>query len=335
MPGIDSCGRCGTVLNLGAVVIDVNPPRASRAAKRLRKVVPRRAIYAARDTAAEAASILRGRVIDEARVPLPEPAILARLGVPGWAHIHAGLILRGRAFLGAYLAFLWLGLFRWGSDLGPIFLGLAFSVHASSILDILVRQGTVRFPRMMLTAAVVFLTLGGLVYYPAGLVLSQVASPIGFLEEALPFARYDTVLVNRWAFALREPRPGDVVLFRPISDGRSRADNGVPGTRIVIEETVLIDRVLGGPGDRVVWEKGRLSVNGAPVPWTPLVPRVLPEKLEVTVPAGVYLVLPTASRATQTAGLGDWKTVGLITRDAIEGGAFLRPSPLSRWWFIR
>ena len=54
MPGLESCGRCGTSLRLSTAVIDVSPPRASNTAKRVRKVVPRRFFYQARDIAGEA-----------------------------------------------------------------------------------------------------------------------------------------------------------------------------------------------------------------------------------------------------------------------------------------
>ena len=60
MPGLASCGRCGSVLDLNLVAIDVNPPRASRVAKGVRRVVPRRAIYQARDAASEARRIVTG-----------------------------------------------------------------------------------------------------------------------------------------------------------------------------------------------------------------------------------------------------------------------------------
>ncbi len=85
MPGLETCGRCGTSLRLGTAVIDTSPPRASRTAKRVRQVVPRRLFYQARDIAAEARGAIAGSIVDDSRVPLPEPDVLARLIVPGWA----------------------------------------------------------------------------------------------------------------------------------------------------------------------------------------------------------------------------------------------------------
>ncbi|HEX4071661.1 MAG TPA: zinc ribbon domain-containing protein, partial [Planctomycetaceae bacterium] len=190
MPGLDSCGRCGTSLSLGTAVIDINPPRASKTAKRVRKVVPRRLIYQARDIAGQAQQAVAGSIVNDSHIPLPEPAVLTRLIVPGWAHIHSGLVFRGRAFLGAYIPLLLLGLVFWGTYTGSILLGLAFSVHASSVLDILIRQGTVRFPRMMATAALTAVILAALFYYPAGLLLMRIANPIVFEGDTDLFKRF-------------------------------------------------------------------------------------------------------------------------------------------------
>ena len=331
MPGLGSCGRCGTSLTLGTATIDVRPPRASRAAKRVRQAVPRRMLYRARDAAVKAHRAVTGSIVEESRIPLPEPGILSRLIVPGWAHLHSGLRIRGWFFLGTYLPLLVLGLARWGTPFGSILLGLAFSVHASSVMDILIRQGTVRFPKMMAMAVVVSLALAVLIYAPAGWSLTRVAAPIEYPYDAPPFRRSDIVLINRWAYALTPPRRGDVVRFSSWNTSRLVDAGRSLNTRYVYEEDELIDRVLGLPGDRVVWDAGELSINGTPVSWKPLRPERLPSHLEIAVPADRYLILPT----TSTGAVHAWKDVGLIPRGDILGGAYLRVSPITRIWFIR
>ena len=291
MPGLDACGRCGTSLGLGTAVIDVNPPRASRSAKRLRKVVPRRFFYQARDVAAEAHRRFSGSVINDSRVPLPEPGILSRLMVPGWAHIYSGFRIRGQVFFWAYAVLLALGLLQWGTELGSVLLGLAFSVHASSIIDILLRQGTVRFPRMMATAAFVFAGLSLLIYFPAGQVLMRMAAPIEYATDVPPFQRLDVVLVNHWAFALSDPRRGDVVLFSSDLVEPARGRTAILAFRFAFEENQVIDRLIGLPGDRVVWDGGKLTVNGTEVSWKPLLPERLPRHLDVKRPEGPLLDL--------------------------------------------
>jgi signal peptidase I len=338
MPGLASCGRCGTSLSLATAVIDTTPPRASRTAKRVRKVVPTRLFYQARDVAAEARRVATGSIVDDSHVPLPEPEVLARLIVPGWAHIHAGLGLRGQAFLWAYFPLLLLGLLLWGTYTGSILLGLAFSVHASSALDILIRQGTVRFPRMLATAAVVSLVLAVLIYIPAGQVLMRLAAPVEFAIDTEIFKRFDVILVNRWAFVVSAPRRGDVVLYSPRNTGRLRpAGLQLVNVRFAYAENELIDRLVGLPGDRVVWDGAKLTINGTTAAWKPLLAERLPRALDIIVPEGRYLILPTTSAAAEVSGgsASFWKEAGLIPMGDILGGAYLRSNPLSRLWFIR
>jgi signal peptidase I len=339
MPGLDSCGRCGTALGLSTATIDVNPPRASKTAKRVRKMVPRRLIYQARDVAAEARRVVSGSIVDDSRVPLPTPDVLSRLVVPGWAHIHLGMPARGQVFLLAYLPLLLFGLLYWGTGMGGILLGLAFSVHTSSVTDILIRQGTVRFPRIMAIAAFVSLALAVVVYVPAGLTLTQVAAPIEFTIDTPPFKRLDVVLVNHWAFALTSPRRGDVVFYTPRNSMRTRADQnqGLGHGRYVFEENQLIDRVIGLPGDHVICDQRKITINGEAVSWKPLLPQHMPGHLEITVPLDRYFILPTTSVGAIRVGGSEsfWKDAGLIPRSEILGGVYLLSNPLSRFWFIR
>jgi signal peptidase I len=325
------------MLSLGTLTIDVNPPRASGASKRLRKLVPRRLIYRARDLASEARRIVTRSTVEESRIPLPEPEILSRLIVPGWAHMHSGLAIRGRFFLAAYLPLLVLGLAQWGTGLGSILLGLAFSVHSSSVVDILVRQGTVRFPKMMVTTLLVSVILAILVYVPAGQVLTRIAAPIQYQYDAAPFERYDVVLINQWAYALTAPRRGDVVQFRPSNLARQATGEQGFHARYVLEEEAVIDRIVGLPGDRVVWDDGRLSINGTAVAWRPLVPKRLPKHLDMTVREGCYMILPTASVGAVNAQGGElfWKYASIIDAGNILGRAYLRVSPITRYWFMR
>jgi hypothetical protein len=303
----------------------------------LRKVVPRRFFYQARDVAAEAHRRFSGSVVNDSRVPFPEPAVLSRLMVPGWAHLYSGFRIRGLIFLGAYLVLLVFGLSQWGTGFGSMLLGLAFSVHASSIIDILLRQGTVRFPRMLATAAFVFAGLSILIYFPAGQVLMQVAAPIEYRADNAPFQRLDVVLVNHWAFALTNPRRGDVVFFNPISFSRRRLGPQLLHIQQAVEEDQVIDRLIGLPGDQVVWDGAKLTINGTAVSWSPLRPERLPQHLAVSVPKERYLIFPTTSIWAADSGTPEsyWKSASLISRNDILGGVYLRLSPITRFWFIR
>jgi signal peptidase I len=167
--------------------------------------------------------------------------------------------------------------------------------------------------------------------------LMRIARPIEYAADSPPFERSDVVLVNDWAYALRSPRRGDVVLFSPINTTRVVTGFQALFFRVAFEENQLIDRLVGLPGDRVVWDGGRLSVNGKAVSWKPLLSERLPEHLDITVPNDRYLILPTTSVGAIRAGGAEsfWKFASLIPRNDILGGVYLRLSPISRLWFIR
>ena len=331
MPGLESCGRCGTSLSLSTVTIDVNPPRASKAAKRLRKAVPRRLIYRARDLASEAHRVVTRSTVEDSRIPLPEPAILSRLIVPGWAHMHSGLAIRGSVFLAAYLPLLLLGLAGWGSGLASILLGLAFSVHASSVVDILVRQGTVRFPKMMATTLLVSLILAVLVYVPAGQVLARMAAPIQYRQDARPFQRYDVVLINEWAYALTAPRRGDIVQFRP-TYFRRQAPSGFRGRGGRHDRShrrcSRRPRHLGRRPPHDQRNAGRMEAAG---------PRAVAETPGYDCPRGpLHDLADGLGGCAEASGAESfWKLASMVGQENILGRAFLRRRPIWRYWFMR
>jgi signal peptidase I len=335
IPGQASCGRCGTRLDLRSADIDVAPPRAGKGTKTLRAIVPRRGFYRMRDELSDAVRGAADHLEHDAFIPLPEPGLAVRLLVPGWAHAYQGRATRGRLFLAAYLALGAIGMLNWGSPLGSMALGLMFSVHVSSALDALMSQGRVRFPAMMATTAIVMVLLG-VAYAPAGWTLSHVAAIREFAREDGLFRRGDRLVVNEWAFALQDPRPGQLVLFQPQIPGRIEAGAAMHMV-FVQEENELIDRVLAGPGDAVTWDRkaDELTVNGQPTSWRPLRPERLPERLDIRVPHGCYLVLPTTSDILDSHSSSQvWAEAGRVARDRIVAGAYLR-LPLSRLWWLR
>jgi signal peptidase I len=234
-----------------------------------------------------------------------------------------------------FLTLLAIGLLFWGSSLGAICIGFAFSVHVSSVLDILNRQGTVRFPSMVLTSLLAALVLGVFLYWPIGWAASHVAAVREYRYDSPLFRQSDVVLINEWAFLLREPRPGDVVLYETNFVTGVHV-GGAFNARFVLGENETIERVVGGPGDHVLWDHGSLTINDSPVAWTPLLHQRLPDRLEITVPENSYLILPSTSQASTGDGSSQaWKARGLVSRERIEGMAYLRLQPLSRLWLIR
>lgn len=337
LPGLAVCGRCGSPLDLNALDIDVNPPRASRTAKRLRAATPRRAAYAARDAARDTVRSIRRRVAEpvdvELGITIPPWPLLVRMTVPGWAQIYDGRPLLGWTFLVSWAFLIVLGLVGWGTVLGSLLLGLALSVHASSVLSVVMEGGRTVLYRLLVGIGMAILLMFT-IYRPAAWVLTNVAAYREMLRDTAPFQRGDVILYNRWA----RIDPGDLVLVAGHT-GRSRdllmpEDGGHVQYRI--QENELIDRLVGLPGDRVSWDGKRLARNGVPVEWSPLVPGKLPAKLEFLVPPDTYLVLPTTSNLTSLATTEtQWLSVGSVPRAEILGRVYLRKFPWRRFRWLR
>lgn len=329
MPGSESCGRCGTSLRLATAVMDVHPPRAGRLRKRLRRAVPvTRAVAEARD-AIDAVRVTAGIDRLAARAPW---ALFLRLAVPGWSHFYAGQRVRGRLFLWGTLVFLIPGLLLFGTLWGGLLLGMAFGVHSWAALDIV----TQTFPEgglrdRLCRSLIVSFVLALLLYVPAGILLTRVADPAVISLPTPPFDQGDIVLVNHWS----TPRPGHVVIYDIPDYVRPEGRRG-PGERLTQFTGERIDRILAGPGDQVLWENGRLTLNGKPFDLRPLNPAVTPRRLAVTVPHAHYLILPTTTpymRSTDSEAT--WLALSLVSADRLRGRVYARTSPLSRFARIR
>jgi hypothetical protein len=315
-------------LELAGRAIDVYPPRASAAAKRLRRWLPMQ-----RWLGRLASTVLGGatRAFPSLTLPRSVSAAFLRMIVPGWPQIYLGHPRRGRIMLAVYVAMLSLGLLFLGTGLGSVALGLAIAVHASSAIDVLWAGSREWQPRLTY-AAVVLMGLFYLVYLPAGWLVGRVATPVPIVGRATPFEPGDVVLYNRSAYSRSAPEIGDVVLYR-IPPQRFTAPGPGRGPAIYDLRGERIDRVLAGPGQQVTWDNGQLWVDGQPSPWAPLNPQGLLPKLQLTVPAGHYLILPS------TEALGYPVEVvtrmSCIPREEILGRVYLRHQPLWRWWWIR
>ena len=175
MPGVQNCGRCGASLQLASLAIDVHPPRASSAAKRWRRWFPT-TLYWNRFRAAVDRVLLAARRVSGYASDLPASSLLLRMVVPGWAQWYVGRVARGRWMFCGYVAALLAGLLFAGTWLGLLLLGLAASLHAASITDIMAAQVSDLRRRLIYSGVVLFLLVIA-AYYPAGQLLGRVATP--------------------------------------------------------------------------------------------------------------------------------------------------------------
>jgi len=98
-----------------------------------------------------------------------------------------------------------------------------------------------------------------------------------------------------------------------------------------VERGQRVDRILAGPGDRVRWEKGQLTVNGEPALFEPLGSTTNIPAFVLDVPQGNYLIIPSTGwgRPVELSA-EDWRRLILVPRSSIHGRAFMRSYPLTR-----
>jgi hypothetical protein len=328
LPGSDSCGRCSTSLRLaGAATLDVQPPRASGRGATLRRIgigLDR----LARSINDSAARIAEQRLNWQA----PPPGIVPRMIIPGWSQLHAGQLVRGWIYLASFVVFVILSIIYLGTDTGSIMLGMAFSVHSTAALDVLMQLTanptmTTRIGWSIAISAALALLL----YLPAIMLVLQVAAPRQITEFIDPLRPGDVVLVNTW----RTPAVGQVVVYE-LPETRHEIVRRRGARMFYAYHGERIDRIIAKPGQKVVWENQSLSIDYRPTTLRPLRPDRLPPRLEVTVPADHYLILPTT-----TAMLFDdmpeelWTEMALIKKENILGTVYLQTRPFNRIGRIR
>ncbi|MEK6260286.1 MAG: S26 family signal peptidase [Planctomycetota bacterium] len=331
MPGVTQCGRCGTSLMLRTAVMDVHPPRATRWAKLWRKTFAARLVRSMR--ASSKAVERQWGVLPN--MELPPLGVLCRLLVPGWAQMFDGRPTLGRGLLLGYGVCLLAAAACFGSTLCSVMLGLAFACHSVSVYDVARRSSpsaSDRLFRMMLGCG---LLVAGL-YLPAYSLATSFVNPIVIQADRLPLRTGDVLLVNVAAYVRSAPDVGDVVQYQ-------MAEASVPGLTIGGVNAVFlfrgprIDRVLAVPGQVVVWDGERLTIDGQPSSVLPLNPKGARQRLSFTVPTDSYFILPSTEIGNSQfqATEENWKRWSIVGTGRIEGRVFWRSWPWTRIGFVR
>jgi signal peptidase I len=111
------------------------------------------------------------------------------------------------------------------------------------------------------------------------------------------------IMAVRTSYLFSSPRRGDVIVFRAVSAG--------------VPDRVLIDRIVGLPGDRVAIGNGTVYVNdhplSTPIAWQPPTYHWGPE----IVPAGHYFVL--GDNRSDSFDSHDWPVSPWVARGDIVG----------------
>lgn len=133
----------------------------------------------------------------------------------------------------------------------------------------------------------------------------------------------DYLLVSRQAYALHEPKRGDIVVFKVTLN-----EDGSPG------KFFYIKRIIGLPGDEIKIADGSVYVNGGVLNEPYIDSQAgtdaydLPEEGKtVTVPEGKYYVLGDNREVSQDSRFA---SVGFVSQEKFLGKVFLRLFPFSR-----
>ncbi|MBY0262028.1 MAG: S26 family signal peptidase [Phycisphaerales bacterium] len=325
MPGLTSCVRCGTLMDLSGV--DVMPVRASsgRAGRRAQA-----AARSVRQSATDAAHAL------ERRVPLGltfgdvSAAQLLHCLVPGLPQIRSEfppLRLLGWAVLGLWLSFLALaGLFV-GTTFSTLLCFGLLSIHGFSISLLFTRslQNVSIGLRFAFGIGVYILLFA--VYGPAlaGVRSVAVVVPVNNLRVEGAIHNDDILLrTGRWTRPKAFAR-GDLV----VAQIGWRNDGG-----LIIRGGLNIDRIIGVPGDVVQARDGALVVNDevAPPDRQPLAGASWLGSGAITVPDSTYLIMPSTLALAPIVNRPDLNgAISLYREDDILGRVILRVRPWSRF----
>jgi len=321
MPGLDTCMRCGSVLQGANVTVDVHPPRMSRWKKpirlfgrRLRQVAP--------------VSAWSGEDLYSRMVPdwLRKASCVGFFGgalsiVPGLAHIIQKRLYTVRWWILSWVILLLTGLFFYGSTLGMILLGLAIGVHVwialhSSVLqeyeDLRARMGF--YLLFLIFFWFLYTQIGPFVFFDIRGGVSAAHVP------ARQVHRGDYLLGRVSAAAPQDLVRGDFVLAQL---------SAVGGYGLLRTDSAYV-QIIGLPRETVTIVEGQWVVNSVqldpqlyPVPaW------ISRTNISVMVPENAYFVNVLYSGAGYNAVQA--QSVCTVTQDKIQAKAFMRWNPLRR-----
>ncbi|NLV91225.1 MAG: signal peptidase I [Firmicutes bacterium] len=124
----------------------------------------------------------------------------------------------------------------------------------------------------------------------------------------------ERLLVDKLTWRFREPKRGEIVVFRYPSDPRRK----------------FIKRIIGVPGDQVLIKQGYVYVNGERLEETyingPTFGAIYRDTMPVQIPEGHYYVLGDNRTNSDDSRFDD---VGLVPRELLVGRALLRYWPLA------
>ncbi len=163
-----------------------------------------------------------------------------------------------------------------------------------------------------------------LIQYVAGKTLFNLVAVIS--DEAAPYLRRgERYVASRIVFRLRDPRLGDVVVYRPPLARIERGED-----LYLVKRWNGVERVVGLPGDTFSQRDGVFYRNGVPAPVAeqPVVQRQIGHDFKIVAPPDRFIIVYSYSTAQapgiQQAIYDHWEELCLVPREDI----------LSKPWFV-
>jgi hypothetical protein len=339
VPGSANCGRCGSVLQFDQLKISVEPPRATRGSRFLRRFD----VFLNRtgEAATEAnRGILGLRKNPDDVLPLP---LLVRSLIPGGGLLYANARLYGWISLGLWLFLCGLTILLFGTTASGLAFGLAFVVHFVSGL-VASRSIGVKGRVVFVYAAMLLTGLLAVFYVPVPIVSDSFYRSITINAATMDFEPGDVLVYRRWHEESRgRATPGTMIIFE--TQNRSLQTEVQRDLYINIAAGLFLTRVVAGPGDVVSWDGRELAVNGVRSDWQPEAGRQPPKPQMHTVAAVTYFTVPwVPAEVRYNYGNANPIRIGRVNLDheqykvpvdLVRGRLVLRSSPLSKIRWIR
>ena len=129
----------------------------------------------------------------------------------------------------------------------------------------------------------------------------------------------DSVLINKMSYIFKEPKRGDIIVFKPNGSKKSR---------------YYIKRVVGIPGDKVIIKNGKIYINDEEYTDDFTEQRIENAgiaEMEITVGEKEYFVLGDNRNNGEDSR---YANIGNVKLEYIEGRPWLKAAPLSHFGFI-
>jgi hypothetical protein len=331
IPGQTRCIRCGSILEAGAEVIEIHPPRmpawrkpfrdATRWLRELR-IVPEKPPGAI------------GRGFE--KIASGNMAGLVLSIVPGLAHLLNGRFREVRLFVLAWFISLSAGVFLYGGGIGTLLIGLAIGIHAWITVRYSLFEVITTLLERFATVLLILAALGGLYWgIPHIIARGPIGGHASLNIQAMNIHQGDYLLVRHLA-DVDTPLPrGTLVLIHPEGLRNTRRDESInPGSLMIGQIAALPGETIHVEDNAYVVNGRRLDSNRFPVPrWL----RGNPPRAGIYVPARAYFVsveytVGGHGHAAVTDSM--IAAIGIVKASGIRGRAFMQWWPLSRRRFI-